>query len=151
MARNGGKWRMFLEERARGRTIRQAAQAAGYSQRQGERICADPDFRQQLARRLDEVAAEDRAAYAEHRRAALAVANASLLKLQQLLSSTGTPPAVEERTARTALTHLRRLFPGPEYADLETELRQLEEAQQQLRAGGRHLYAVDDDEGSWPA
>jgi hypothetical protein len=132
VARNGAKWQLLLEARARGRTVKQAAQDSGYSLRQASRIVGDDDFQQQLRQVLEQQAEQDRAAFVEHRRAALGVAGRALVKLNQLLSS-NVPPAVEERAARTVLDHARQLFPSPDALDLEDQIRQLEEAQAQLR------------------
>jgi hypothetical protein len=145
MARNGAKWLALLEARARGRSVKDSAAASGYSLRQASRIVGTEEFQEALAERLDALAEEDRNAYSDHRRAALGLANLAMTKLADVLRGTA-PDAVLERAARTALTHARDLFPGPEVADLEDQLRGLEadvrDALAEQEGGGRHLYAV---------
>src|SRR5215207_4997309 len=125
MARNGAKWLLLLESRARGRTVKVAAQEAGYSLRQASRIVGTDEFQEALAERLDQQAEEDRAAFSEHRRGALNLANLAMIKLGDVLRSTA-PDAVMERAARTALAHARQLYPSPELTDVEDQLRGLE-------------------------
>jgi hypothetical protein len=152
MAENAGKRRVLLEHRAMGRTIRQAAQAAGYHERTAERIVASPGFQADLQRLVDQLAEEQRHGYLEHRRNALLLGNQALLTAQSLLASTATP-AVQERAARTVLAHLRHLFPGPDEIDVEDQLRLLEqEVHAKLRGGGeRHLWSVPEAPDYGPA
>ncbi|SRR6266545_1010856 len=152
MARNGAKWLLLLEGRARGRTVKQAAEEAGYSLRQASRIVGTDEFQAELRKLLERQADEDRNAYSEHRRAALGLANLAITKLADVLRSTA-PETVVERAARTALVHARELFPSPELLDVEEQLRVLEDAQAQLLGDGgggrRGLYVVPEAE-DWP-
>jgi hypothetical protein len=100
MAANAGKRRVLLEQRARGRTIRQAAAAAGYHERTAERIVATPEFQADLQQLLNALAEEDRSRYAQHRRAALGVAGRALLKLEEILTSTAPPQVIERPPGR---------------------------------------------------
>jgi hypothetical protein len=146
MARNGAKWQLLLESRARGRTVKIAAQESGYSLRQASRIVGTTEFQEALQQRLDAMAEEDRAAFGDHRRAALNLANLAMTKLADVLRGSG-PDVVLERAARTAMAHARQLFPSPEVADLEDQLRGIEadvrDALALQEGGGRpDLYAV---------
>jgi hypothetical protein len=152
MPGNVGKRRVLLEHRAMGRTIKQAAQAAGYHERTAERIVATPQFQADLRKLVDQLADEQRNGYLEHRRNVLLLGNQALLTAQSLLASAATP-AVQERAARTVLEHLRQLFPSPDEIDVEDQLRQLEqEVHAKLRGGGeRHLWSVPEAPDYWPA
>jgi hypothetical protein len=105
---NEGKRRIFVAERAKGRTIKEAAEKAGLSEGQGERLSADPQVKARVERLLEEMTDEDRRARLEARRDASRAAKFALRRLIDLAQGSG-GPAVQ--AGKALLEHDRQLWP----------------------------------------
>jgi ferredoxin-NADP reductase len=138
MARNSAKWLRLVESRSRGKSWPDAAREAGYSLRHAVRLGAEQEFKEALAARVRELRDDDRAAFLEHRRRALRVAEAALAKQVELMQGGQVPAAVLERVCRSIQDHARALWPSMDQAELEQAVAELE-GMVRLLASGRGL------------
>jgi hypothetical protein len=135
-----GKRRLLLQARAEGKSLADAAEAAGVSTRTAERLSVDPTFRAELQARLAELDAEDRNAFAQHRRQVLTASRFALAKQLEVLSSNAAA-VVRERAARAVQEHLARLFP----AALDVSIATAELVQPTPERTLRDIFVVADD------
>ncbi len=112
----------LLAELAAGRTVAQAAEATGVSERSAFRRLADPGFREQLAE-------AQRAALAEASRTLAANATLAAQTLGELLGD-GNPPPVRLAAARATLDLAAR---WRELDDLEARVEALEDGRDARR------------------
>jgi hypothetical protein len=136
MARNGAKWQRLVEARARGKSWPDAAKDAGYSPRHAVRLASEDEFKAAVAGRIRELRDDDQAAFLEHRRKALALAEHAMAKQIELMQGGAmVPAAVVERAARSVQEHARALWPSMDQAELEQAVAELEAMVRVLTAG----------------
>lgn len=126
MAGNVGKRRALLAARARGLSLVDAAQEAGYSTRQAERLNRDPVFQAELRQRLVELDAEEALARREYGRQVAAMARFALAKQVGILNDQHTPASLVARVAKDVEDIDVRLRPAA--LDLTVVGAQLEES-----------------------
>jgi hypothetical protein len=142
VAANVGKRRLLLQARAEGKTLADAAKAAGMSTRQAERLSVDPTFKAELQQRLAQLDAEDQRAMLQHRRRVLAVAGHALAQQLDLMGSTA-PAVVRERAARAVQEHLTKLL--PQALDVAVVNAELSGAEEPQRRSFEQLYQLPPD------
>jgi hypothetical protein len=110
-AGNEVKREQLLTALLAGRTLRDAADQAGWDYRHAKRVAAMPDFKREKAERLAELQDADADGLLEFRRSALSIAKFALAKQASLLNDTTTPAGVVARVARDVEDLLVRLHP----------------------------------------